>query len=106
MDMILYVRVDKNNNVLGASADISASKGDNMVYAVPVSDDKDMESIKELAKQGLTLQEFLKKVNKVKDKTWKKTMVKNRPNQQAKEKDEIQLTEREKQRLSNLYGGY
>ena len=107
MEILLYLKLNKDKEVIGASAMPSELPSNDMtLYAVPVNTDKDMEGIKEVAKQGLTLQDFLMEVNNVNEKKWKTEMVKNRPNQQAKEKDEIQLTEREKQRLHRLYGGY
>ena len=107
MKILLYLKLNKNKEVIEASAMPSEVQSNDMtVYAVPVNTDKDMEGIEELAKQGLTLQEFLAEVNNVKTKKWKKEMVKNRPNQKIKDKDEIKLTEREKKRVQALYGGY
>ena len=107
MKILLYLKLNKDEQVIGASAMPSGMESnDGTLCAVPVSTDKDMEGIKELAKQGLTLQEFLAEVNNVKTKKWKKEMVKNRPNQKIKDKDEIKLTEREKKRVQALYGGY
>ena len=107
MKILLYLKLNKDEQVIGASAMPSGMQSnDGTLCAVPVSTDKDMGGIKELAKQGLTLQEFLAEVNNVKTKKWKKDMIKNRLNQKVKDKDEIKLTEREIQRISNLYGGY